>query len=77
MISASLSLSLSDRFKCFHTADVFAASVRTTIWSRNVIVQYKLFGLFGYSAEHQKSFFFPIFGQTISVAEHSVHPYNK
>ncbi len=40
-------VSLSDSFKCFHTA-----LVRASIWSRNVIVQYKLFGLFAYSAEH-------------------------
>ncbi len=31
-------------------ADVFAALVLAFIWSRNVIVQYKLFGLFTYSA---------------------------
>ncbi len=45
----------------FHTADVFAALVRPSIWSRHVIVRYNLFGLFAYSA--------------ISVAEHLVHPY--
>ncbi len=50
------SLSLSDSFKCFHTADVFAALVRASIWLRNVIVRYKLFGLFAYSAE-QWNFF--------------------
>ncbi len=50
-------VSLSDRFKCFHTADVFAALVLASIWSRNVVVQYKLFGLFAYSAEHRNSFF--------------------
>ncbi len=66
--------SLSDSFKCFHTADVFAALVRTSIWSHNVIVRYKLFSLFANSAEHLNSFF-PIFGWTISIAEHSVHPY--
>ncbi len=44
-----VSLSLSDSIKCFHTADVFAL-VLASIWSRNVIVRYKLFGLFG-SAE--------------------------
>ncbi len=44
-----LRLSLSDSFKCFHTADVFAALVRASIWSRNVIVRYKLLGLFAYS----------------------------
>ncbi len=43
-----VSLSL-DSFKCFHTADVFAALVRASIWSCNVIVRYKLFGLFAYS----------------------------
>ncbi len=68
--------SLSDSFKYFHTADVFAALVRASIWSCHVIVRYSLFGLFAYSAEHRKSFFFvAIFGRTISVAEHSVHPY--
>ncbi len=67
------SLSLSDRFKCFHTADVFAALVLASIWSSNVIVRYKLFGIFAYSAEHRKRFF-PIFGRTISFAEHLVHP---
>ncbi len=41
-----VSLSLSDSFKCFHTADVFAALVLASIWSRNVIVRYKLFSLF-------------------------------
>ncbi len=66
--------SLSDSFKYFHTADVFAALVRASIWLRHVIVRYNLFGLFAYSAEHRKSFF-AIFGRTISVAEHSVHPY--
>ncbi len=50
-------VSLSDCFKCFLTADVFAALVRVSIWSRNVIVRYKLFGLFAYSAKHRKSFF--------------------
>ncbi len=65
--------SLSDSFKYFHTADVFAALVRASIWSRHVIVRYNLFGLFTYSAEHRNSFF-AIFGRTISVAEHSVHP---
>ncbi len=59
--------SFSDSFKYFHTADVFAALVRASIWSRHVIVRYNLFGLFAY-------YFFAIFGQTISVAEHSVHP---
>ncbi len=49
--------SFSDSFKCFHTADMFAALVRTSIWSRHVIVQYNLFVLFAYSAEHRKSFF--------------------
>ncbi len=33
-------LSLSDSFNCFHTADVFAALVRASIWLRNV-VRYK------------------------------------
>ncbi len=49
--------SFSDSFKYFHTADTFAALVHKSIWSRHVIVQYKLFGLFTYSAEHRKSFF--------------------
>ncbi len=44
-----------------HTTDVFAALVRASIWSRNVIVRYKLFGLFTYSAEHRNSFFFFFF----------------
>ncbi len=64
--------SFSDSFKYFHTADMFAAFVRASIWSCHVIVRYILFGLFTYSI--RKSFFFAIFGQTISVAEHSVHP---
>ncbi len=50
-------ISLSDSFKCFHTADMFAALVLASIWSRNVIVWYKLFSLFAYSAEHRNSFF--------------------
>ncbi len=50
-------VSLSDRFKCFHTTDVFAALAHASIWSRNVIVRYKLFCLFAYSAEHRNSFF--------------------
>ncbi len=50
-------VSFSDSFKYFHTADVFAALVRASIWSRHVIVRYNLFGLFAYSAEHRKSFF--------------------
>ncbi len=49
--------SLSDSFKYFHTADVFAALVRASIWLRHVIVRYNLFGLFAYSAEHRKRFF--------------------
>ncbi len=49
--------SFSDSFKYFHTADVFAALLRKSIWSRHVIVRYKLFGLFTYSAKHRKSFF--------------------
>ncbi len=64
-----VSLSLSDSFKCFHTADVFAALVRTSIWSLNVIVRYKLFSLYAYSAENRNSFFF------LFSAEQSVHPY--
>ncbi len=40
--------SFSDSFKYFHTADVFAALVRASIWSRHVIVRYNLFGLFAY-----------------------------
>ncbi len=52
--------SFSDSFKCFYTADMF--------------VRYNLFGLFAYSAEQRKRFF-AIFGLTISVAKHSVHPY--
>ncbi len=47
-------VSLSDNFKCFHTADVFAALVLASIWSRNVIVRYKLFGLFAYSSEQYR-----------------------
>ncbi len=43
-------VSLSDSFKYFHTADTFAALVHESIWSRHVIVQYNLFGLFAYSA---------------------------
>ncbi len=66
--------SLSDSFKYFRTADTFAALVHASIWSRHVIVRYNLFGLFAYSAEHRKMFFFAIFGRTISVAKHSVHP---
>ncbi len=58
-----------DSFKGFHTADVFAALVRVSIWARNVIVRYKLFSRFSYSAEHRNSFFF------LFSAEHSVHPY--
>ncbi len=62
-------VSLSDSFKCFHTADVFAALVRASIWSHNVIVRYKLCDLFAYSAEHQNflfcSYFFFLF-----LAEH-------
>ncbi len=46
-----------DSFKCFHTADVFAVLVRISIWARNVIVRYKLFSRFAYSAEHRNSFF--------------------
>ncbi len=52
-----VSLSLSDRFKCFHTADVFGALVLASIWSSNIIVRYKLFSLFAYSAEHRNSIF--------------------
>ncbi len=55
---------------------MFAALVLASIWSRNVIVRYKLFWLFAYLAEHRNSFF-PIFVRTISVAEQSVHPYTK
>ncbi len=36
----------------------------------SIIVRYKLFGIFAYSAEHRKRYF-PIFGRPISVAEHS------
>ncbi len=50
-------VSFSDSFKYFHTADIFAALVRASIWSRHVIVLYSLFGLFAYSAEHRKRFF--------------------
>ncbi len=46
-------ISLSDSFKCFHTADVFATLVRASSWSCNAIVRYKLFSLFAYSAEHE------------------------
>ncbi len=42
--------SFSDNFKYFHTADTFAALVHESIWLRHVIVRYKLFGLFTYSA---------------------------
>ncbi len=49
-------VSLSDSFKCFHTADVFPALVLASIWLCNVIGWYKLFGLFAYSAEHRKRF---------------------
>ncbi len=49
--------SLSDSFKYFHTAAVFAALVRESISLRHVIVRYNLFGLFAYSAEHRNSFF--------------------
>ncbi len=41
--------SLSDSFKYFHTADVFAALVRASIWSRHIIVRNSLFGLSAYS----------------------------
>ncbi len=47
--------SFSDSFKYFHTADMFAAFVRASIWSCHVIVRYILFGLFTYSI--RKSFF--------------------
>ncbi len=50
-------ISLCDSFKCFHPADMFAALVLASIWSRNVIIWYKLFSLFAYSAEHRNSFF--------------------
>ncbi len=43
-------VSFSDSFKYFHTADVFAALVHASIWSRHIIVRYNLFGLSAYSA---------------------------
>ncbi len=62
-------ISLSDSFKWFQTANVFAALVRASIWLCNVIVRYKLlsFRLFGRTTP--KLFFF------LFSAEHSVHPY--
>ncbi len=59
-----ISASFSDSFKCFHIANMFAALVQASIWSRHVIVWSNLFWLFAYLL-------------TISVAEHSVHPYRK
>ncbi len=50
----------------FHTADVFAALVRASIWSRHCIIRYNWFSFVAYS--------YVIFSQIISVAEHSVHP---
>ncbi len=44
--------SFSDSFKYFHTVDTFAELVRESIWLRHVIVQYNLFCIFAYSAEH-------------------------
>ncbi len=51
-------MTFSDSFKCFHTADVFAALVHTSIWSRHVIVLKNLFCIFTYLAEHQNSFLY-------------------
>ncbi len=45
-------------FKCFHTADMFAALAHPSVWSRHVIVQYNLFGLFAYS---ERAFFLLLF----------------
>ncbi len=59
-----ISASFSDSFKCFHIANMFAALVHASIWSRHVIVWSNLFCLFAYLL-------------TISVAEHSVYPYRK
>ncbi len=39
-------VSFSDSFKCFHTADIFAALAHTSVWSCHIIVRYILFGLF-------------------------------
>ncbi len=47
--------SFSDSFKCFHTADMFAALVHAFIWLRHCSVHI-LYGLFTYLAE-TKSFF--------------------
>ncbi len=51
---------------------MFAALVRASIWSRNVIVRYNLFGYFAYSNTERA--FFAIFGQIILAAEHSINP---
>ncbi len=39
-------VSFSDTFKCFLTADVFAALAHASLWSHHLIVRYHLFGLF-------------------------------
>ncbi len=61
--------SFSDRFKYFHTADMFAALVHASICLHHVIVRYKLFVFFAY--------YFATLSQIISVTEHSVHPYEN
>ncbi len=48
---SSLSLSV------FRACNDFCVSLSLSIWLRNVIVRYKLFGIIAYSAEHRKSFF--------------------
>ncbi len=48
-----------DSFKCFHTADIISALVRTSIWLCHVIVRYNLFCFIIYLAKHRNCYFQP------------------
>ncbi len=63
-----------DSFKYFHTADMFAALVRASIWSSHIIVQYNLFGLFAYYLGCTKCSATEIIRLKKNKKNHSVHP---
>ncbi len=67
-----ISAFFSDSFKYFHTADVFAALVPA--FDRITSLFGTIYSVFSLIQPNTEKVFFAIFGRTISVAEHSVHP---
>ncbi len=62
----------SDNFKCFHTADMFAALVR--LFDRVTSLFGTIYSVFPFIRQNTERAHLAFFSRTILVAEHLVHP---